>query len=55
MLKRSLVKLSAALAISVLGFASQAADITGAGATFPYPLFAKWAEVYKKTENVGLN
>ncbi len=55
MLKRSLVKLSAALAISVLGFASQAADITGAGATFPYPIFAKWAEVYKKTENVGLN
>ncbi len=55
MLKRSLVKLSAALAFSVLGFASQAADITGAGATFPYPIFAKWAEVYKKTENVGLN
>ena len=55
MLKRSLVKLSAALALSVLGFASQAADITGAGATFPYPIFAKWAEVYKKTENVGLN
>jgi phosphate transport system substrate-binding protein len=55
MLKRSLVKLSAALAFSVLGFASQAADITGAGATFPYPIFAKWAEVYKKIENVGLN
>ncbi len=55
MLKRSLVKLSAALALSALGFASQAADITGAGATFPYPIFAKWAEVYKKIENVGLN
>ena len=55
MLKRSLVKLSAALAFSALSFASQAADITGAGATFPYPIFAKWAEVYKKTENVGLN
>jgi len=55
MLKRSLVKLSAALAFSVLGFASQAADITGAGATFPYPIFAKWAEIYKKIENVGLN
>ncbi|MDH4402181.1 MAG: phosphate ABC transporter substrate-binding protein PstS [Burkholderiaceae bacterium] len=55
MLKRSLVKLSAALAFSVLGFASQAADITGAGATFPYPIFAKWAEVYKKIDNVGLN
>jgi phosphate transport system substrate-binding protein len=33
----------------------QAADITGAGATFPYPIFAKWAEVYKKIENVNLN
>jgi phosphate transport system substrate-binding protein len=55
MLKRSLVKLSAALALSALSFASQAADITGAGATFPYPIFAKWAEVYKKNENVGLN
>ena len=55
MLKRSLVKLSAALALSALSFASQAADITGAGATFPYPIFAKWAEVYKKIENVGLN
>ena len=55
MLKRSLVKLSAALALGALSFASQAADITGAGATFPYPIFAKWAEVYKKIENVGLN
>ena len=32
-----------------------AADITGAGATFPYPMYAKWAEVYKKQTNVGLN
>ena len=35
--------------------AAQAADITGAGATFPYPIYAKWAEAYKKTTNVGLN
>jgi len=32
-----------------------AADITGAGATFPYPIFAKWAEDYKKVTGVGLN
>ena len=25
-----------------------AADITGAGATFPYPIYAKWADAYKK-------
>lgn len=32
-----------------------AADITGAGATFPYPVYAKWAEEYKKQTGTGLN
>src|ERR1700751_622058 len=32
-----------------------AADISGAGATFPYPIYAKWADAYKKASNVGLN
>ncbi|OWW22557.1 phosphate ABC transporter substrate-binding protein PstS [Noviherbaspirillum denitrificans] len=32
-----------------------AADITGAGATFPYPIYAKWAEEYKKASGNGLN
>jgi phosphate transport system substrate-binding protein len=32
-----------------------AADISGAGATFPYPVYAKWADAYKKETNVGLN
>ncbi len=32
-----------------------AADITGAGATFPYPLYSKWAEAYKEQTGVGLN
>ncbi|MBI5890769.1 MAG: phosphate ABC transporter substrate-binding protein PstS [Nitrosomonadales bacterium] len=36
------------------GLAS-AADITGAGATFPYPIYAKWAEAYKTQTNVGMN
>lgn len=35
-------------------FAS-AADMTGAGATFPYPIYAKWAEMYKKASGNGLN
>lgn len=35
--------------------ASWAADITGAGATFPYPIYAKWAEAYKAKTGVGLN
>jgi phosphate transport system substrate-binding protein len=32
-----------------------AADITGAGATFPYPIYAKWAEAYKAQTSVGMN
>ena len=29
-----------------------AADITGAGATFPYPIYAKWADAYKKATGI---
>src|SRR5947209_12284916 len=32
-----------------------ALDITGAGATFPYPIYAKWADTYKKQTNVSMN
>jgi len=32
-----------------------AADISGAGATFPYPIYAKWADAYKKATGNGLN
>jgi phosphate transport system substrate-binding protein len=32
-----------------------ATDITGAGATFPYPIYAKWAEAYKAKTGVGMN
>src|SRR4051794_689214 len=35
--------------------AVRAADISGAGATFPYPIYAKWADAYKKETNNGLN
>src|SRR3984885_11623284 len=35
--------------------AALAADISGARATFPYPIYAKWADAYKKETNVGLN
>ncbi|MEO8143472.1 MAG: phosphate ABC transporter substrate-binding protein PstS [Betaproteobacteria bacterium] len=35
--------------------AVQAVDITGAGATFPYPVYAKWADAYKKATGVGMN
>src|SRR6516162_1280274 len=32
-----------------------AADISGAGATFPFPIYAKWADAYKKDTGNGLN
>jgi phosphate transport system substrate-binding protein len=31
------------------------ADITGAGATFPFPIYSKWADAYKKETGNGLN
>jgi phosphate transport system substrate-binding protein len=46
--------LAAAAALTCSAFA-QAADISGAGATFPYPIYAKWADAYKKQTGVGLN
>ena len=47
--------LSGVAASAILATAALAADITGAGATFPYPIYAKWAEAYKKATGVGLN
>src|SRR6201993_2288558 len=35
--------------------AAQAADISGAGATFPYPIYSKWADAYKQQTGIGLN
>ena len=39
----------------VASSSAMAVDITGAGATFPYPIFAKWAETYKQATGVGMN
>jgi len=41
------------LAAAILPAAAD--DISGAGATFPYPIYAKWADTYKKETGVGLN
>jgi phosphate transport system substrate-binding protein len=46
---------AAAMLAPVFPSVASAADISGAGATFPYPLYAKWADVYKKETGVGLN
>jgi phosphate transport system substrate-binding protein len=48
--------LAAAGALAVIGAIPAAAlDISGAGATFPYPIYAKWADAYKKETGNGLN
>lgn len=47
-------KLLIALA-ALVAFNTDAADLTGAGATFPYPIYAKWAEAYKAATGIGLN
>jgi phosphate transport system substrate-binding protein len=42
-------------AASAIGFSVQAAEISGAGATFPYPIYAKWAEAYAAKTGTKLN
>lgn len=55
-LKRNLLQTFAIGVMSTVVMGSAlAADITGAGATFPFPIYAKWAEAYKKQTGVGLN
>jgi phosphate transport system substrate-binding protein len=54
--KRTFIKSVAAAAMATLTMGSAfAADITGAGASFPYPIYVKWAEGYKAATGNGLN
>lgn len=39
----------------LLSLSVHAAEITGAGATFPFPIYSKWAEAYKAQTGIGLN
>ncbi len=48
-------KMLLAIGLLTIPFTATAADITGAGATFPYPIYAKWADSYKKLSGVNLN
>jgi phosphate transport system substrate-binding protein len=53
---RSIVRSVTAAAVLAGGATvALAADISGAGATFPYPIYAKWADAYKKETGIGLN
>ena len=44
-----------AASASAFSLPAMAADITGAGATFPFPVYSKWADAYKKETGNGLN
>jgi phosphate transport system substrate-binding protein len=47
--------LLAGAVLATVSWTASAADISGAGATFPYPVYAKWADAYKKETGVGMN
>jgi phosphate transport system substrate-binding protein len=49
--------LAQVLAVSTLAFSfgAQAQDVTGAGASFPAPIYAKWADAYAKATGVKIN
>jgi phosphate transport system substrate-binding protein len=53
MLTNSIRALIAAAAVATSALAH--ADITGAGATFPFPIYAKWADAYKKQGGFAVN
>ena len=58
MMRKLLNLLCTSVALSLCGAVTMNATadtITGAGATFPYPIYAKWAEGYQKQSGIGLN
>jgi len=55
-MKRTIMLLAAALAFGAVVLAQGSLSITGAGATFPYPMYSKWFDEYhKKFPNVEIN
>src|ERR1700688_1919428 len=55
MMKRVAVGALAGAALLFAVGQAGAAEISGAGATFPYPIYAKWADAYKTKTGIGLN
>ncbi len=55
MLKKPFYAAAAGLAAAAVMVSAQAQEITGAGASFPAPLYSKWAADYQKATNVRLN
>jgi phosphate transport system substrate-binding protein len=53
--KTILLAFAAGLVVASAAASSAQTAISGAGATFPYPIYAKWADAYKKQTGIGLN
>ena len=54
-LSRKLIGAAIFGTVSLTAVGAQAADISGAGSTFAYPILSKWAEAYKAKANIGMN
>ncbi len=54
-IRSAAVAIAMAAASTLTLSAAMAADLSGAGSTFIYPVFAKWADTYKKDTGIGLN
>lgn len=52
---KKLIFAIAAAGLAATITSASAAEISGAGATFPYPVYAKWADAYKKETGIGMN
>ena len=50
-----LKRIALLLSLVIPATAAVAADISGAGATFPFPIYSKWADTYKKETGNSLN
>lgn len=50
-----MIRTAAAVALSVASFGVLANDVTGAGASFPAPVYAKWAAAYNTATGVRIN
>ena len=54
-MKKTAYAVLAVTSLLALPLAAQAVEVTGAGASFPAPLYAKWADAYQKQANVRVN
>ena len=55
MSRHILTRIAAASAVAAFSLAAQAQDVTGAGASFPAPVYAKWADAYNKATSARIN